>query len=288
MNVVKTIAEVRRAVAWARASGKLVGFVPTMGNLHAGHGSLIEAARGACGFVVVSIYVNPIQFGPGEDFASYPRTPEQDLELCQARGADAVFMPADEEMYPQGKILTEVSVPSLSHTLCGASRPGHFTGVCTVVAKLLNVVSPDRAFFGAKDFQQTVVLRRMVADLNFPAEIVVCPTVRESDGLAMSSRNSYLTAAERSQAPALHECLELARQRIVAGAASANEVAEAMKAHLAGRAPDGRIDYLKIIDPMDLRDVEKLTGPTLVAISVRFCKARLIDNILLQSPPKGG
>ena len=250
MKCVKTIAEVRQTVAAAKAAGNVVGLVPTMGALHAGHASLIDAARKACGFVVVSIFVNPTQFAPTEDLAKYPRTPEKDLELCRLHGGELVFMPGVVEMYPieagtdadrqsvqaqqprpasrsasvpfappmtdvtvkelsgqTGQILTEVSVKDLSARLCGKSRPTHFAGVCTVVAKLFNIVLPDAAFFGTKDYQQATIIRRMVADLNFPVQIEVCPTVREADGLAMSSRNAYLSAEHRRQRrPSTRRC----------------------------------------------------------------------------------
>ncbi|MFB3893645.1 MAG: pantoate--beta-alanine ligase [Phycisphaerae bacterium] len=219
MRTLRTIRQVRSVTGAARKAGKTVGLVPTMGALHAGHASLIDAARKATGFVVVSIFVNPTQFGPNEDFSRYPRTPEKDLALCRKHGADAVFIPSVEEMYPAGAgtrgPMTTVSIKELGDHLCGASRPGHFTGVCTVVSKLFNIVQPDRAFFGAKDYQQATIIRRMAADLDFPVEIVVCPTVREPDGLAMSSRNAYLSPEHRGQAPALHAALRLARDMIL-------------------------------------------------------------------------
>jgi pantoate--beta-alanine ligase len=281
MKVVKTIAEVRAEVSRARAAGRVVGLVPTMGNLHEGHMKLVDAAREACGLVVVSIFVNPTQFGPREDFGSYPRTPDQDHAACRARGADLVFCPEVAEMYPPGH-RTQVSVPGLDNVLCGASRPGHFTGVATVVTKLLNIVAPDIAFFGAKDFQQTVVLRRMAADLDFATKIVVCPTVRDGEGLAMSSRNAYLGAAERAQAPALHAALVEAEALIRRGGAKSADVIAAIRAALAAGAPAGIPDYVKIIDPGTLADVEDALPPVLVALAVKFSRARLIDNLLVE------
>ena len=202
MKVAATIEDIRAQVIAARRDGKLIGLAATMGGLHAGHMSLIDAARNDCGFVVVSIFVNPTQFGPAEDLAAYPRTTEADLGACQAHGVDAVFMPADDVMYCSASA-TSVTVEALSRALCGVSRPAHFPGVCTVVAKLLNIVQPDRAYFGNKDFQQAVIIERMVSDLDFPVQIVRCPTVREADGLAISTRNAYLSPDQRAQAPAL-------------------------------------------------------------------------------------
>ncbi len=281
MEVVTKISDVRRLVSRARNSGKTIGFVPTMGALHAGHGSLVEQAREATDFVVVSIFVNPIQFGPSEDFGKYPRTPQADEDLCRRAGAKLIFMPSVEEMYPAGDVLTRVSVQGLDQHLCGADRPGHFTGVCTVVAKLFNIVQPDQAFFGAKDFQQTVVIRRMVADLDIPVRVVVCPTVREADGLAMSSRNAYLAPAERAQAPALYESLQAAAAAIAERRPPAAEVSELIQSHLARRAPAGEINYIKITDPATLADVQATTTSVLIAVAVRIGRARLIDNILV-------
>jgi len=280
MNVAKTIEEIRRMVAAARAAGKTVGFVPTMGALHAGHYSLIAAASTACDFVVVSIFVNPTQFAPGEDLAAYPRTEETDLAGCESRGADAVFLPSVEEMYPD-RPRTSVHVAELGEGLCGASRTGHFDGVCTVVAKLFHIVAPDQAFFGAKDFQQGAIVQRMVSDLNFPVDIVLCPTVREADGLAMSSRNAYLSPGEREQAPALHAALRAAGELIRREHPPARQVVAAIRRHIAAHAPDGRVDYVQIVDPATLADVETTDPPVLIALAVRLGKARLIDNVLV-------
>ncbi len=281
MEVVTKISDVRRLVARARNAGKTIGLVPTMGALHAGHGSLVEQARDASDCVVVSIFVNPIQFGPSEDYGKYPRTPKADEDICRAAGASLIFMPTVEEMYPDQDVLTRVSVLDLDKHLCGQTRPGHFTGVCTVVAKLFNIVQPDAAFFGAKDFQQTVVIRRMVADLDIPIRIVICPTVREKDGLAMSSRNAYLSPEERAQAPAIHESLQLAAQAIRQGRPGAGEVVQLIQSHLSRRAPAGAINYIKIVDPSRLTDVLETNTSVLIAVAVKFGKARLIDNVLV-------
>jgi pantoate--beta-alanine ligase len=267
----------------AKAAGKTVGLVPTMGALHAGHFGLIDAAKGAgCGYVVVSIYVNPTQFGPGEDLKTYPRSPGEDLAGCEWHGADLVFMPADEVMYPPGAGLTQVTVGRLTEGLCGRSRPGHFAGVCTVVTKLFNIVQPDKAFFGAKDFQQAAVIRRMAADLDVPVQIVVCPTVREADGLAMSSRNRRLSRDHRLQARALSESLHLAMQAIRREHPPAARTIEMIRRHLAERAPDGRIDYVQIVDPETLADVVTTDRPVLIALAVKFGEVRLIDNVLVE------
>ena len=278
MIVASTIEETRLAVAEAKAAGRCVALAPTMGALHEGHLSLIDAARRACDFVVVSIFVNPTQFGPSEDLAAYPRGLDADLAACEARGVDLVFTPAVETMYPDGG-RTTVTVAKLPETLCGRSRPTHFAGVCTVVAKLLNIVQPDQAMFGVKDYQQATILRQMVSDLDIPVGIVVCPIVREADGVAMSSRNANLSEAERAQAPALHESLRLAERMIRESAPPAGDVIAAIQQHLAERAPDGEIDYVQIIDPDDLSDVENTDRPVVVALAVQFARARLIDNV---------
>jgi len=280
VNVAETIQDIRRLVGEAKAVGKSVGLVPTMGALHEGHFSLIRAAKAACDYVVVSIFVNPTQFAPGEDVERYPRTLEADLAACRRLGVDAVFAPSAAEMYGPGA-LTEVRVGKITETLCGARRAGHFAGVCTVVAKLFNIVATDRAFFGAKDFQQARVVRQMVADLNFPLEIVVCPTVRDADGLAMSSRNSYLSPAQRRQARALYGALRLAECMIRKDHPAPGEVIAAMRGHLAANAPDGAVEYVQIVDPCGLTDVETTDRRVLIALAVKIGIARLIDNIVV-------
>jgi len=287
MQIARSIHAVRDAVAAARSAGKTIGLVPTMGALHDGHFSLIDAARAGCDYVVVSIFVNPLQFGPAEDLDAYPRREAEDLAGCEAWGVDAVFLPSAEELYP-GECLTEVRVERLSRTLCGASRPGHFPGVCTVVAKLFNIVQPDRAYFGAKDFQQAAILRRMVTDLDFPVEIVVCPIVREPDGVAMSSRNAYLTPEQRRQARALHAALKEAEASVLSHRPSAREVVAAIRGFLASHAPDGAVDYVQIVDPSALSDVEQTDAAILIALAVTFGRARLIDNLLVDASRPDG
>ena len=282
MIVVEQIDAVRREVARARRAGRTVGLVPTMGALHEGHFSLIEAAGGDCQCVVVSIFVNPTQFAPTEDLATYPRTPRADAEACETRGVDVIFTPSVETMYTQGA-QAEVSVGELSRGLCGGTRPTHFAGVCTVVAKLFNIVQPDRAYFGAKDFQQAAIIRRMVSDLSFPVEIVTCPIVREPDGLAMSSRNARLSPAQRSQAVALSQSLALAGRLIRAESPAAEAVIAAVRDHLAENAPDGQVDYIEVVDPTALAPVARACAPVLVALAVRFGPTRLIDNVLVDT-----
>jgi len=283
MKIINDIEQMRAFVNDARASGKSVGLVATLGGLHEGHFSLIDRARRECDVVVVSIFLNPTQFSPGEDLAAYPHSPEADRAGCESRGVDAVFAPDAEAMYATGG-LTQITVSQLSQTLCGRSRPTHFAGVCTVVAKLFNIIPGDRAYFGAKDYQQAAIIKQMAADLNFPVQIVVCPTVRQPDGLAMSSRNAYLRAAEREQAPALHAALLLAADTIRKTHPRADEVIAAVVAHLSDEAPDGQIDYVQIVDPATLADVEQTGRPVLVALAVEFGKARLIDNMLVDGP----
>jgi pantoate--beta-alanine ligase len=284
MIVARTIGEIRSAVAEARRAGAAaVGLVPTMGALHEGHYSLIEAARGECDFVVVSIFVNPTQFGLGEDYLQYPRALPGDLAGCESRGVGAVFAPEAKEMYP-GVPTTTVHVGALSEVLCGAHRPGHFDGVCTVVAKLFGAAAPDAAWFGRKDYQQLVVIRRMVADLNLPVRIEEVPIVREPDGLAMSSRNGRLTPQERSQAPALSRALREAQGRVAQGAQEARKVAGEIRAGIEKWAPLGDIDYVEIVDPATLGGVVTVTRPAVAAVAVRFPSARLIDNVLLAPP----
>ena len=286
MKPAKTIGEIRSAVGEARRRGaEKVGLVPTMGALHEGHFSLIDAARGECDFVVVSIFVNPTQFGPNEDFEQYPRSLEADLAACRARGVDAVFVPGTDEMYPRGAV-TSVRVMQLTDGLCGAHRPGHFDGVCTIVAKLFNIVSPDVAYFGAKDYQQAVVVSRMVADLDLPLRVAVCPTIREADGLAMSSRNARLGDEERSQAVSLVESLRLAESLVAAGERNSAKIIEPMRRYLAEAAPLGRIDYIEIVEPDSLVGVEEIRGPVVALLAVRFPSARLIDNLRLA--PRAG
>lgn len=278
MKVVHTIAEVRQAVGAAHKAGRQVGLVPTMGALHAGHGKLVETARAGSDFVVVSIFVNPLQFGPSEDYARYPRTLAADAEFCRERGADLVFAPTVNEMYPQQQV-TFVTVDDITNTLCGSSRPGHFRGVATVVAKLFNIVQPDVAYFGQKDGQQVAVIKRMVADLSIPVQIAVVPTVRESDGLAMSSRNAYLTPENRQAAPVLHKALQGALAMLRNGERDAQKVRRYLY-DVIGAEPRARIDYAEVVDANTMQPVTQITGSVMLAVAVYFGDTRLIDNEL--------
>lgn len=279
MKICKTIADMRAASRAARHSGKSLGFVPTMGALHEGHLSLVRAAKAKCDVVAVSIFVNPLQFGPSEDLAEYPRTFERDRELLEKEAVDILFAPMPEEMYPAGAV-TYVTVEGLSEKLCGKSRPGHFRGVTTVVAKLFHIVEPDLAFFGQKDAAQATIIRRMVRDLNLPVEIVVCPIVREPDGLAMSSRNAYLSPQERKSALVLHRALTEVKSRFDQGERRANNLIAAGKQTVA-QEPAVRLDYFEIVDPATLDPVQKLTSCALVAVAAFVGNTRLIDNTLL-------
>lgn len=253
-----------------------------MGALHEGHRSLIRAARAECDEVVVSIFVNPTQFGPGEDFERYPRPIEADLEACRQEGATAVFCPAASEMYPEGA-RTTVRVAGLTEGLCGAHRPGHFEGVTTIVTKLFNLVAPDRAYFGQKDYQQSVVIRRMVRDLLWPLEIVVCPTVREPDGLALSSRNAYLSPAEREQALSLSRALFWARDEILRGVRDTAALIAGMRERIEAAGPCS-IDYIEIVDADELTPMPVARGRCVLALAVRIGQTRLIDNVLVDVP----
>jgi pantoate--beta-alanine ligase len=253
-----------------------------MGALHAGHVSLMEAALARCDAVVVSIFVNPTQFCPGEDLASYPRPVEQDLRICEETGVHAVFAPGDAEMYPRENV-TWVAVEKLTEPLCGRARPGHFRGVTTVCTKLFNIVGPDLAFFGQKDAQQAIVIRRMVADLNQPLEIVVCPTVREPDGLAMSSRNRYLSESERRDAASIFRSLSHGAEQIQAGQTDPRRIAEQMQRVLA-EAPTLQVEYISLLDADLLEPVAPLRGRVLLAVAAQVGSARLIDNMIVDTP----
>jgi len=248
-----------------------------MGALHAGHVSLVDACRRDGCFTVVSIFVNPTQFGPNDDFTRYPRDEAGDLARCEAAGADLVFLPRVEEVYPAGAVTT-IHVAKLTDTLCGPHRPGHFDGVATIVAKLFNIVQPDRAYFGEKDAQQLVIIRQMVLDLDMPIQVVGCPTLREPDGLAMSSRNAYLSPTERVQATCLYRALVHARVRIFAGESNATRI-ERELANIVAAAGPSTVDYVSVVDPRDLQPVSKVDQPVLVALAVRIGATRLIDNL---------
>ena len=277
-EVVYSIEEIRRIVSGVRRAGRSVGLVPTMGALHAGHGRLIEAARHESDFVVASIFVNPTQFDRDEDYTRYPRALASDVEFCAALGVDAVFAPAVEEMYPRPQ-RTLVEVQGVSEHLCGHFRPGHFRGVATVVLKLLNIIQPDRAYFGEKDAQQLAVIRRMAADLNVSSAIIEVPTVRDADGLALSSRNGRLSVGERLVAPVLNRALQAAEALIISGMTSAAEVRSAAL-RVFEEHPEVRVEYLEIVDPDEMQPVEQITGPVRIAGAVWIGKTRLIDNVL--------
>jgi pantoate--beta-alanine ligase len=279
MKICNTVANMRAASRAARLSEKRLGFVPTMGALHTGHLSLVRAAKAKCDLVAVSIFVNPLQFGPSEDLAKYPRTFDRDVALLKKEAVDILFAPSPDEMYPAGAV-TYVTVEGLSEKLCGESRPGHFRGVTTVVAKLFNIVEPDAAFFGQKDAAQTTIIRRMVRDLNLPVEIVVCPIVREPDGLAMSSRNAYLGPQERKSALALYRSLTEVKNRFDRGERSATTLVEA-GGQVLKNEPGVRPEYFEIVDPTTLEPVQEVVGSALVAVAAFAGKTRLIDNILL-------
>lgn len=280
MRTVTTIAELREAVRGARQTGKRIGFVPTMGYLHEGHKTLMATARQETDFVVVSIFVNPMQFGPNEDLARYPRDLERDTALCASVPVDLLFHPAVDEVYPDG-FQTRVTVGALTSGLCGASRPGHFDGVATVVAKLFGMVQPDVAFFGQKDAQQVAVIQRMVLDLNLPVRIRPVPTVREADGLALSSRNTYLSPIEREAALLLSRTLFWAEAQVKAGERDLSALRAEMIARIEAE-PLARIDYVEIVDPITLQPMTQLKGPALAALAVRIGSTRLIDNLRLE------
>ncbi len=279
MLVLQTIAETRAACARFRAAGKTLGLVPTMGALHAGHLSLVQAARATCDVVAVSIFVNPTQFGPKEDFSAYPRTFAEDCRTLEAAGVDLVFAPSAEEMYPPGSC-TFVTVEGLSERLDGKSRPGHFRGVATVVAKLFHIFMPDHAFFGQKDGAQVAVLRKMVRDLRFRLQLDVCPTVREVDGLAMSSRNRNLSPEQRRQAVVLSRALKAVEAQVRGGEQDSGRLLATLVG-VFGEEPAVRVDYCHIVDPDTLEDVADVRRGALVAVAAYVGTTRLIDNLLL-------
>jgi pantoate--beta-alanine ligase len=277
IKLVEKIADIQEISRDARDTGKRVGLVPTMGFLHEGHLSLVRIARSSAGLLVVSVFVNPTQFGQGEDYESYPRDLDRDIRLLGKEGVDVVFAPAVSDMYPSG-YSTYVDVENLTSVLCGRTRPGHFRGVTTVVTKLLNTVRPDFAVFGEKDYQQAAVIRRMVVDLDMGVEIILAPTVREKDGLAMSSRNIYLTDEEREDAPVLYQSLLMAKRMVAAGNTDADGVKAAVR-RMIGMKDTAAVDYVSVVHPETLKEVDKIDGEAVVAVAVRFGRARLIDNI---------
>ena len=279
MEIVKTVGEIRDIVKAWRREGLTVGLVPTMGYLHEGHQSLIARSAAQNDRTVVSVFVNPIQFGPNEDLEAYPRDIERDKAAVVAAGGDVIFHPEPEEMYPP-HFTSFVDTPETTELLCGAVRPVHFRGVCTVVSKLFNIVQPDRAYFGQKDAQQLATIKRFVRDLNFDIEIVPCPIVREEDGLAKSSRNTYLNPQERKAALILSKSLTIGRQLVEAGERDANVVATAIRQHLETE-PLAKVDYVEVVNFETVQRVNRIAGETLVAIAVYIGKTRLIDNFIV-------
>jgi pantoate--beta-alanine ligase len=285
MKVITKIGDMREYSRSMKKEGKTIGFVPTMGYLHDGHLSLARAAKKENDAVVISIYVNPTQFGPGEDFDKYPRDLERDKSLADKEGVDVIFAPVSGEMYPVGYV-TDVEVKGhLTEALCGRARPGHFRGVTTFVAKLFNIVGPDRAYFGRKDAQQAAVIKRMACDLSMPLDIRVMPIVREDDGLAMSSRNAYLSKEERHRALALYRSLERAKEMISAGELSAGTIKNGMKSIL---EKDVRLDYLEVVDADTLQPLDKVRDNTLIAVAAFAGGTRLIDNVVIEKVTSDG
>jgi pantoate--beta-alanine ligase len=279
MQILKTVAEVKAYIRGVKADGKSIGFVPTMGYLHEGHLTLMREAKAICDVVIVSIFINPLQFGVGEDFEEYPRDLTRDAELCQSVGIGAIFAPAVAEMYPKG-YHTFVDLEELPNHLCGLARPGHFRGVSTVVSKLFNIIQPDKAFFGQKDAQQALIIKRLAADLNMNLDIVVVPIVREEDGLAMSSRNVYLTPEERQAAPVLYQSLQQAKAAIEAGETKGEAIRNLMINSIQQQKL-AKIDYVEVVSRSSLEGLDRLEGEVLIAVAVCFGKTRLIDNIML-------
>jgi len=280
MEIIQEISLLRARIKEARSQGKLVGLVPTMGCLHQGHLALLAKARAENGLIVLSIFVNPIQFGIGEDYEEYPRDLESDAVKVKEAGGHIIFVPTVKEMYPQG-YATFVDVERLTAGLCGASRPHHFRGVTTVVAKLFNIATPDNAYFGQKDAQQALVIQRMVRDLNMNLFVHILPTVREADGLAMSSRNSYLSPAERKSALILSQTLMQVAEKIQGGQREAAAIQAFIVKEISSE-PLAAIDYVSVVDTEEIRPIEKISGRTLIALAVRFGKTRLIDNIIVE------
>jgi pantoate--beta-alanine ligase len=276
LEVARTVREVRERLAQVRHQGQTIGLVPTMGALHAGHASLIEKARSDCYFVVVSIFVNPLQFGPNEDYLRYPRPLAKDLDVCREKGVDFVFTPEAAEIYPSEQ-RTFIEVTRLGDHLCGAFRPGHFRGVATVVAKLFNIIQPDRAYFGEKDYQQFCIIRRMARDLNLATEIVPVPIYRGADGLALSSRNAYLNTEERAVAPVLFRALQASRKMIEDGERDPEVVKKAAARILAIERV--RSEYFEIVDPVEVQPVNEIDGEARIAGAIWVGKTRLIDNV---------
>lgn len=280
MQIATTIQEVKEIIKQWKDAGEKIGFVPTMGYLHEGHESLIKTARENNSKVVVSIFVNPMQFGPNEDYDSYPHDLERDSAICENLGTDLIFHPAPEEMYPKD-FYTYVDMSVLTDELCGLNRPGHFRGVCTVVNKLFNIVEPDRAYFGEKDAQQLAVIKQMVKDLSMNVEVVGCPIVREDDGVAKSSRNTYLSAEERKAAQIISKSIFLGENMVKSGVTDAAKLLDAME-ELIKTEPKAQIEYIKAVDGLTLEQVTTIEPPALIAVAVRIGKTRLIDNFIVK------
>ncbi|UZP68679.1 pantoate--beta-alanine ligase [Desulfovibrio mangrovi] len=280
MQIITDPSELQNCCLTWRMQGLKTALVPTMGYFHAGHESLMACARSAADKVILTLFVNPTQFGPNEDLAAYPRDHERDIAIAKAQGVDVLFLPEAGSMYAPDHA-TWVEVPELAQGLCGLSRPTHFRGVCTVVMKLFMLTLPSLAVFGQKDWQQVAIIKRMVRDLNVPVQILPSPIVREHDGLALSSRNVYLTESERAQAPAIQSSLRLAKKLVSEGTMEISVLAEAIRAHWAANLPDGEEDYLSFVHPDTLAPLSRIDGPALCAVAVRLGKARLLDNILL-------
>ncbi|MHB8126005.1 MAG: pantoate--beta-alanine ligase [Desulfitobacteriaceae bacterium] len=280
MQRITQIKDLRQIIIAQKRQGKSIALVPTMGYLHRGHISLVEQAKKDNAFVVMSIFVNPLQFGPTEDFTRYPRNFEKDAEMAENAGVDLIFYPTVEEMYPQ-PVLSYIDIDEMANVLCGASRPGHFRGVCTVVGKLFNIVQADRAYFGQKDYQQYLIIQRMVLDLNFAVEIIAVPIVREEDGLAMSSRNIYLSPIQRTEALVLSCSLVKVAQEIKNGQRNVRMIEEMVKEQIV-RESSGQIDYVEVRSAEDLTEIEEIKGKVLIALAVRFGATRLIDNIVVE------
>jgi pantoate--beta-alanine ligase len=285
MRIVRTVEEMKAVSRGRLARGERIGFVPTMGSLHEGHLSLVRASRARTDVTIVSVFVNPAQFGPGEDLSSYPGDFERDADLLEKEGVDYVFHPGPSEMYPEG-FRTFVEVSDLQDRLCGRSRPGHFRGVCTVVLKLFNIVRPDVAFFGWKDAQQVIILRKMAADLDLDVRVEALPLVRDEAGLALSSRNSYLSAEERKAALVLSRSLADVRLTVEAGERDAGVVARRIREAVAGE-PLARLDYVEVVDPVSLRPLDRIDGEALVTLAVFIGRTRLIDNVRITPAGKG-
>jgi len=282
VRIALTLTELRTAINEQKRLGKKIGFVPTMGYLHEGHGSLITRAKAENDYVVLSIFVNPLQFGPNEDYERYPRDFAKDRDYAESLGVDLLFHPEVREIYPNYPSLTKVTVSGITELLCGASRPGHFEGVATIVAKLFNLVMPDRAYFGLKDAQQVAVIQQMVQDLNFPVEIVPCPIIREEDGLAKSSRNVYLNNEERKQAVILSQSLKKAKAEIERGERNAGRIKEMIREMILSQ-PLAVIDYIEILTFPSLEKIDSMANKTvLIALAVKFGQTRLIDNVIVE------